>query len=95
MKTEDSTSLPENRPDKDGALQISVLSEDGQLAPLVTVEAQAALSLAVLRYLRRIKRDLSAARVQTGKQTRIDSSLHGPTIMPDGIISAVIGIFPL
>ena len=70
-----------NETDEDSVSPSPAMSRDGQLAALKTtldiVEAQLALNLAVLRYLRRIKRDLAAAKVQTQTQTRIDSFFSG------------------
>ena len=73
----DSYSEAGTETDEDRASPSPALSRDGQLAALKTtldiVEAQLAPNLPVIRYLRRIKRDLAAAKVQTQTQTRIDS----------------------
>ena len=73
----DSYSEAGNETDEDSTSPSLALSRDGQLAALKTtpeiVDAQLAPNLAVLRYLRRIKRGLATAKVQTQTQKRIDS----------------------
>ena len=77
----DSYSEAGNETDEDSASPSPALSRDGQLAALKTtldiVEAQLAPNLAVIRYLRPIKSDLAAAKVQTQTQTKIDSFFSG------------------